>query len=156
METDGDRCPEAQGERTMTEDIGTERNPDGTSARALSRRAMLGGVAAAALAATGLERPANAFADAASIVTPFTYRAPQSALDDLKRRLTNARWPERETVSDWSQGVPLAKLRALVEYWRTGYEWRRCEKKLKGFSQYSTKLGGLYNEFLHDRSLPQS
>lgn len=60
-------------------------------------------------------------------VTPFNLNVPQSALDDLKRRLEAARWPHRETVADWSQGVPLARIQALVEYWRTSYDWRRCE-----------------------------
>ena len=49
-------------------------------------------------------------------IVPFVYQAPQSALDDLKQRLTQTRWPERETTNDWSEGVPLKKLRALVEY----------------------------------------
>ncbi len=54
-------------------------------------------------------------------VTPFKVQVPQAALDDLKKSLANARWPERETVTDWSQGVPLAKAQALVEYWRNCY-----------------------------------
>jgi pimeloyl-ACP methyl ester carboxylesterase len=83
---------------------------------------------------------------------PFTYAAPESALEDLRQRLARARSPERETVNDWSQGVPLAKLRALVEYWRTGYDWRRCEAMLKGFGQYRTEIGGLNIHFLHARS----
>jgi hypothetical protein len=51
-------------------------------------------------------------------VTPFKVHVPQAALDDLKRRLASTRWPERETVGDWSQGVPLQKAQALVAYWR--------------------------------------
>jgi pimeloyl-ACP methyl ester carboxylesterase len=115
---------------------------------ALSRRALLKG--AAAIAMTGLTRVGSAVANAT--ITPFTYRAPQSALDDLRRRLTGVRWPERETVADWSQGVPLAKLRALVEYWRTAYDWRRCEARLNGFDQYRTEIDGLNIHFLHVRS----
>jgi hypothetical protein len=52
-------------------------------------------------------------------ITPFAYQAPQSTLDDLKQRLAETRWPERETTNDWSEGVPLEKLRALIDYWRT-------------------------------------
>src|SRR6266436_353325 len=52
-------------------------------------------------------------------VTPFKVHVPQAALDDLKKRLATARWPDKEPVTDWSQGVPLAKAEALVEYWRT-------------------------------------
>src|SRR5215470_19457935 len=97
----------------------------------MSRRAMLQTAAATAIAAAGVTRAGRAFANPA--IAPFAYHAPQSALDDLRRRLAQARWPERETVADWSQGVPLAKLRALVEYWRTDYDWRRCEAVLNGF-----------------------
>src|SRR6267154_1442026 len=58
-------------------------------------------------------------------VTPFKVHVPQAALDDLKRRLASTRWPERETVGDWSQGVPLQKAQALIAYWRDKYDWRR-------------------------------
>jgi pimeloyl-ACP methyl ester carboxylesterase len=92
------------------------------------------------------------FAQTDAAVTPFKYEAPQSALDDLKQRLKQARWPERETVKDWSQGVPLAKLQSLVKYWSTDYDWRRCEAKLNGFPQYRTKIDGLNIHFLHVRS----
>jgi epoxide hydrolase len=118
----------------------------------ISRRAMLRGLAATAIAATGLARAGNAFASAGLAITPFTYHAPQSALDDLRRRLALTRWPERETVRDWSQGVPLAKLRALVQYWQTVYDWRRFEAKLNGFAQYRTEIDGLNFHFLHIRS----
>src|SRR5262249_28036861 len=63
-------------------------------------------------------------------VTPFEVHVSQAALDDLKKRLANARWPDKEPVTDWSQGVPLAKAQALVEYWRTRYDWRRVESSL--------------------------
>ena len=106
--------------------------------------------AATSIAATNLGRLGRAIADPA--VTPFTYHAPQDALDDLTQRLAHARWPEREPVGDWSQGVPLAKLRALVEYWRTDYDWRRCEATLNRFDQYRTEIDGLNFHFLHVRS----
>ena len=79
----------------------------------------------------------------AFVITPFTINVAQSALDDLKRRLEMTRWPTRETVSDWSQGVPLARVRALVDYWRTTYDWRRCEAMLNAFGQYRTEIEGL-------------
>src|SRR6266404_647072 len=56
-------------------------------------------------------------------ITPFKIQVPQAALDDLKRRLGNTRWPNKETVGDWSQGVPLQKAQALVAYWRDQYDW---------------------------------
>ena len=105
---------------------------------------------AAAIATAGPAHVATALASPA--VSPFTYQVPQSALDDLRQRLTRVRWPERETVTDWSQGVPLARLRALVEYWRTDYDWRRCEATLNGFDQYRTEIDGLKIHFLHVRS----
>jgi Epoxide hydrolase N terminus len=78
-----------------------------------------------------------------SVIAPFKINVPQSALDDLKRRLDMTRWPNPETVSDWSQGVPLAWVRALVDYWRTQYDWRRCETMLNGLGQYCTEIDGL-------------
>jgi pimeloyl-ACP methyl ester carboxylesterase len=87
-----------------------------------------------------------------SVITPFKINVPQSALDDLKRRLEMTRWPTRETVSDWSQGVPLARVRALVDYWRTTYDWRRCEAMLNAFGPYRTEIEGLGIHFLHVRS----
>jgi epoxide hydrolase len=122
----------------------------GSVTAAVSRRAALQAAAGMAFATTGLAPVGNAFAHPA--IMPFTYRAPQIALDDLRQRLMRVRWPERETVTDWSQGVPVGKLRALVEYWRTDYDWRLCEAKLNGFDQYRTEIDGLKIHFLHIRS----
>ena len=95
-------------------------------------------------------------AQAGGSITPFTYRAPQSALDDLKQRLASTRWPEREPVNDWSQGVPLEKLRALVDYWKDGYDWRRCEAELNRFPQFRTEIDGLGIHFIHAQSRHQN
>jgi epoxide hydrolase len=122
----------------------------GASTGALSRRLFLQAAGSTAITATALARAGSVFAQPA--ITPFAYRTPQTALDDLKQRLARARWPERETVTDWSQGVPLGKLRALVEYWQNGYDWRRCENTLNGFAQYQTRIDGLSIHFLHVRS----
>src|SRR6266404_816846 len=65
---------------------------------------------------------------AAKGVTPFKVHVPQATLDDLKKRLANTRWPDKEPVADWSQGVPLAKIRALTDYWARDYDWRRAER----------------------------
>jgi epoxide hydrolase len=131
---------------------GKERNNEATLRGRMSRRAMLRGLATTTVAAAGLARAGNLLAREGAAITPFTYRAPQTAIDDLKRRLGQTRWPERETVADWSQGVPLARLRALVEYWRTRYDWRRFEARLNGLAQYRTELDGLNIHFLHIRS----
>jgi pimeloyl-ACP methyl ester carboxylesterase len=118
----------------------------------LPRRRFVKGCLATAIGATCLIDVANAFGESNQAVTPFTYLAPQSALDDLKYRLEHTRWPERETVKDWSQGVPLSELRALVEYWRKDYDWRRGEAALNRFPQYKTTIDGLGIHFIHVRS----
>lgn len=85
-------------------------------------------------------------------ITPFTLAVPQAELDDLRDRLARTRWPERETVDDGRQGVPLDAARALVDYWRDGYDWRRCEAQLNAVGQYRTTIDGLGIHFLHARS----
>jgi epoxide hydrolase len=88
--------------------------------------------------------------------TPFKAHVPQAALDDLKRRLASTRWPGRETVSDWSQGVPLQKAQALVAYWRDKYDWRRFEARINAFPQYRTQIDGVGIHFIHVRSPHQN
>lgn len=83
---------------------------------------------------------------------PFAYRAPQGALDDLQQRLARTRWPERETGEGWDQGVSLSALQRLVEYWRDGYDWRRCEAELGCWPQFKTRIDGLGIHFIHVRS----
>jgi len=85
-------------------------------------------------------------------VSPFKVHISQAALDDLKKRLADAHWPDGETVTDWSQGVPLAKAHALAEYWRTHYDWRRVESTLNGLPQFRTQIDGLGIHFIHVRS----
>ncbi|MBM9506857.1 epoxide hydrolase family protein [Actinacidiphila acididurans] len=82
----------------------------------------------------------------------FNLHVPQSALNDLRRRLAAARLPDPETVEDVSQGVPLTRLRGLVEYWRTSYDWRALEARLNRTGQYRTQIDGLGIHFLHVRS----
>jgi epoxide hydrolase len=85
-------------------------------------------------------------------VAPFRIEIPRDALGDLRERLARTRWPEAETVSDWSQGVPLSYLHELCRYWADGYDWRATEKRLNGFPQFRTVLDGLGIHFLHVRS----
>jgi pimeloyl-ACP methyl ester carboxylesterase len=82
-------------------------------------------------------------------VLPFRVEVPEAELDDLRRRLEATRWPERETVEDWSQGVPLAYIQDLCEYWRTGYSWRRLEQQLNAIPQFRTEIDGVAIHFLH-------
>ena len=87
-----------------------------------------------------------------SSIRPFTLSIPQDRIDDLHRRLDLARWPEAETVDDWSQGTPLAVLQDLADYWRHSYDWRRCEAQLNALGQFVTAIDGLDIHFLHVRS----
>lgn len=86
------------------------------------------------------------------LITPFHLSIPQADLDDLKRRLTDTRWPDAGTVSDNSQGPQRDNIRALVDYWRESYDWRRCEALLNGFGQFRTEIDGLGIHFLHIHS----
>jgi len=85
-------------------------------------------------------------------IRPFRFRAPESSLVDLRRRITATQWPERETVSDASQGVQLATMRKVADYWRTAYDWRKCETRLNAFPQFVTEIDGLDIHFIHVRS----
>ena len=82
-------------------------------------------------------------------IRPFSLSIPQSQLDDLNSRIDLTRWPEKEAVDDWSQGTPLAALQDLLAYWRSGYDWRRCETRLNGLGQFKTEIDGLDVHFLH-------
>jgi epoxide hydrolase len=85
-------------------------------------------------------------------VTEFRLEVPESELEDLRARLRNTRWPERETVDDWAQGVPLAYLRDLCAYWADEYDWRTTEARLNALAQFRTTIDGLAIHFLHVRS----
>jgi pimeloyl-ACP methyl ester carboxylesterase len=85
-------------------------------------------------------------------VEPFVIRVDEAALNDLRDRLRRTRWPERETVGDWSQGVPLDYLRELCAYWASRYDWRATEHRLNQIPQFTTVIDGLDIHFLHIRS----
>jgi pimeloyl-ACP methyl ester carboxylesterase len=85
-------------------------------------------------------------------IRPFTVGVAQEALDDLRRRLTATRWPEKETVADATQGVQLATMQELVRYWGTDYDLRRFEARLNGVPQFITEIDGLDIHFIHARS----
>ena len=85
-------------------------------------------------------------------IRPFHVHVPKEALDDLRRRLQATRWPDRETVDDRSQGVPLATLQQLVQYWGSGYDWRKAEAKLNAFPQFMTTIDGVDIHFIHVKS----
>jgi pimeloyl-ACP methyl ester carboxylesterase len=85
-------------------------------------------------------------------IRPFQVDIPDEALDDLKRRIAATNWPEKETVADQSQGVPLAMIQELARYWATEYDWRRCETRLNALPQFMTGIDGLDIHFIHVRS----
>src|ERR1700730_1673146 len=85
-------------------------------------------------------------------VSAFRVAIASDAIEDLRRRLAMTRWPEQETVNDWSQGVPLARARALIDYWRDRYDMARLERRLNAFPQFRTSVDGLGIHFLHVRS----
>jgi pimeloyl-ACP methyl ester carboxylesterase len=85
-------------------------------------------------------------------VRPFSVNVPEEDLVDLRRRVTATRWPDRETVTDQSQGVRLEKLQPLVRYWETDYDWRKAEAKLNALPQFMTEIDGLDIHFVHVRS----
>ncbi|HVV18363.1 MAG TPA: epoxide hydrolase [Pseudonocardiaceae bacterium] len=85
-------------------------------------------------------------------IVSYRIEIPEAQLDDLRRRLSATRWPEPQTVGDWSQGVPLTYLRNLCDYWATGYDWRATEARLNALAQYRTVIDGLGIHFVHVRS----
>ena len=85
-------------------------------------------------------------------IRPFRINVPQNVLADLKRRLATTRWPDQETVTDRSQGVQLATMKALVGYWQSGYDWRKVEARLNALPQFVTVIDGVDIHFIHVRS----
>jgi len=96
--------------------------------------------------------PAKSQAAQDPSIRPFTYRAPQNELDDLRRRILAARLPEKEPVSDFSQGVKLETVQKLAHYWATEYDWRKVEARLNALPQFITEIDGLDIHFAHVRS----
>ena len=119
--------------------------------------ASLGAVAMAAAACSDQKSEASKSAQivlppATDAVADFKLSIPAGAIDDLKTRLAMTRWPDKETVGDWSEGVPLEKMKALADYWRSTYDMRRLEQRLNGFPQFRTQIDGLGIHFLHVKS----
>jgi len=88
-------------------------------------------------------------------IRPFKVGFPETELDELRRRVNATRWPERETVTDDSQGVRLAMMQDLTWYWGTDYDWRRCEASLNDLPHFITEIDGLDIHFIHVRSRHQ-
>jgi pimeloyl-ACP methyl ester carboxylesterase len=88
----------------------------------------------------------------ATAIRPFTAEIPEAELEALRARIAATRWPEKETVADASQGVPLATMQELARYWGTEYDWRRCEAKLSALPHFMTEIDGLDIHFIHVKS----
>jgi pimeloyl-ACP methyl ester carboxylesterase len=91
-------------------------------------------------------------AETATEIRPFHVDIPEEKLTDLRRRIAATQWPEKETVGDQSQGVPLAAIQKLARYWATEYDWHKCEAKLNALPQFTTEIDGLDIHFIHVRS----
>ena len=122
----------------------TERPP------APARRVLL--AASAAAGAVALASPRLVAANPDDAIRPFRIDVPQEAIVDLRRRISATRWPDRETVTDQSQGVQLTAIQELARHWATDYDWRKVEAKLNALPQFITEIDGLDIHFVHVRS----
>jgi hypothetical protein len=94
----------------------------------------------------------GALATEADAPRPFRIDVPEQDLVDLRRRLAATRWPDKETVADDSQGVPLAMVQELARYWQTDYDWRKVEARLNALPPFITEIDGVDIHFSHVRS----
>jgi len=85
-------------------------------------------------------------------IRPFDVNVPEAELAELRRRINATKWPEREPVTDASQGVQLATMQKLADYWAKDYDWRKCEAKLNALPSFITEIDGLDIHFIHVRS----
>jgi hypothetical protein len=119
------------------------------------RRRFLGSAAMTVAAVGALTLPGGFPAAAATdptAIRPFRINVPEEQIVDLRRRIAATRWPDRETVTNESQGVQLATLQKLARYWQTDHEWRKIEAKLNALPQFITEIDGLDIHFIHVRS----
>jgi pimeloyl-ACP methyl ester carboxylesterase len=107
--------------------------------------------------APGAAAPAESkAAEEDNAIRVFSINVTEEALLDLRRRIVATRWPDRETVTDQSQGVPLATMRDLARYWAADYDWRKCEAQLNTLPHFITEIDGLDIHFIHVRSSHES
>ncbi len=125
----------------------------------LARRALMLACQVALVAAVSMAVTSTQAADAPaaavrsdSSIRPYQIHIPQSQIDDLRKRIAQTRWPDKETVRDESQGIQLAEVKDLVAYWGKGYDWRRIEKQLNALPQFVTTIDGIDIQFIHVKS----
>ena len=116
------------------------------------RRRFVGSAAAGLAAAYGLLPSQAVAAVEGNEIHPFHVNVPEEALVDLRRRVKSTRLPDKEQVTDQSQGVQLATIQQLAHYWQTGYDWRKMEARLNALPQFITEIDGLDIHFIHVRS----
>jgi pimeloyl-ACP methyl ester carboxylesterase len=116
----------------------------------ITRRRLL--ATAAAVAAIGVLPNGRSFAKSDEAVRPFHFSATDKQLADLRKRVLATRWPEQETVTDSSQGVQLATIKKLADYWARNYNWRKVEARLNALPQFVTNIDGLDIHFIHVKS----
>lgn len=121
-----------------------------------NKNTFAGAVLSGALALMALpghaQDAASQYTAGAEEIRPFTVNFPEGDLTELRQRVLATRWPARETVSDRSQGVQLNRLKDLLQYWGTSYDWRKAEAKLNALPQFKTNIDGLDIHFIHVRS----
>lgn len=120
----------------------------------LDRRRLLG-AAATGIAALGIASvfPGRSIASTdPEAIRPFRVNVPQADLDDLRYRLAHTRLPEKETVSDFSQGVPLKTIKQVLQHWQKDYDWRKVEARINSYPNFITEIDGLDIHFIHVRS----
>jgi pimeloyl-ACP methyl ester carboxylesterase len=120
--------------------------------RQLLTTTIMGLVAAGAASLLATHPAQAATEEAREAIRPFHIHFPEKDLVDLRHRLAATRWPEKETVADDTQGVPLATMRELVRHWQADYDWRKVEARLNALPQFITEIDGLDIHFIHVRS----
>src|SRR5436305_10393144 len=97
-------------------------------------------------------QPTRAAAADETAIHPFHYHASESSLADLRKRIANTRWPDKETVSDRSQGNQLTTLQQIVQYWGKDYDWRKVESRLNELPMFITKIDDIDIQFIQVKS----
>ena len=120
----------------------------------MSRRVLLSGSAATGAVALFMDPTALAARSPSmpDSVRPYRVHVPEAGITDLRRRIRDTRWPDKETAADRAQGTQLANMQGLLRYWGGEYDWRRAEARLYRLPQFSTTIDGLEIHFIHVRS----
>jgi hypothetical protein len=122
-----------------------------TTSILLDRRELL--ATSAAVGASALFATATRAAAEDGSIRPFHVNVPEERLVELRRRIAATNWPDKETVTDASQGVQLATIQKVARYWQTEYDWRKIEARLNALPQFVTQIDGLDIHFIHVRNM---